>query len=198
MSATHDYFTCAETAKLVRAALRNQLPGIKFRVRSHNYAGGASIDVNWTDGPLADQVQSVVSIFSGASFDGMIDLKSYHDTLVADDDGNVRSVHFGADFIFANRHVSAARLAIYKRELERFIGEKLTGGYQPVKVSIGRYGDYSGQLCRDEHSHEDARNIIQQLGYQRPWHGTTCPGGDGNYCPGCGRFQGDHRAPHLH
>lgn len=71
------YLSCAETAKLVRAALKTGFPGVKFSVRSSSYAGGASIDVTWTDGPQEKTVKAVTDAYSGADFDGMIDLKTY-------------------------------------------------------------------------------------------------------------------------
>ena len=39
-----EYLTCAETAKLVRSALKAAFPGVKFSVCSSTYSGGASID----------------------------------------------------------------------------------------------------------------------------------------------------------
>ena len=72
------YLSCAETAKLVRAALKTGFPGVKFSVRSDSYAGGASINVTWTDGPQAAAVKAVTDSYSGADFDGMIDLKTYN------------------------------------------------------------------------------------------------------------------------
>jgi hypothetical protein len=72
------YLTVAETAKLVRAALKREFPGVKFSVRSSSYAGGAAIDVTWTDGPQDDAVKAVTGRYSGADFDGMIDLKTYN------------------------------------------------------------------------------------------------------------------------
>ena len=67
-----EYLTCAQTAKLVRKALAKVFPGYTFTVRSNNYAGGASIDVGWIDGPPAKVVDSVVSGFAGGGFDGSI------------------------------------------------------------------------------------------------------------------------------
>lgn len=78
MTTQKDYLSCAETAKLVRGALKKAFPGVKFSVRSHTYAGGASIDVRWTDGPQVDVVDAVISQYKGADFDGMIDLKTYN------------------------------------------------------------------------------------------------------------------------
>jgi hypothetical protein len=142
------YLTCAETAKLVRAALKAEFPGVKFSVRSHTYAGGASIDITWTDGPIAEAVDRVAKVFSGADFDGMIDLKTYSDHWL-EPDGSVtiahaqgteasrgylpevindppspsaRLVSFGADFIFSNRNRSEA----FKADIEAWI-ERHTG-----------------------------------------------------------------------
>lgn len=131
------YLSCADTAKLVRAALKRNFPGIKFRVRSDNYSGGASIDVSWVDGPKPNKVERVAKQFAGGGFDGMIDLKySWSSWLLPDGsavvakdhgtqgsggmypaeenakpDPEAKLVHFGADFVFCNRSHSAAALA---------------------------------------------------------------------------------------
>ena len=99
------YLTCAETAKLVRAALKEAFPGVKFSVKSSVYAGGASINIAYTDGPSAIQVKGITQAFQGAYFDGMTDYKgSNYNTL----DG--QEVRFGADFIFVNRKFTAPML----------------------------------------------------------------------------------------
>lgn len=123
------YLTCAETAKLVRKALKGSFPGVKFSVRSSTYSGGASITVSWTDGPTTTDVDKVVKIFSGADFDGMIDLKVYAthwlhpdgSVSIARREGTVGSlteiigdplgpqaqlVSLGADFVFTQRDIS--------------------------------------------------------------------------------------------
>ncbi len=71
------HLSAAETAKLVRQALKDAHPGVKFSVRSHNYAGGASVRVNWTDGPTCREVEATANRYAGADFDGMTDMKSY-------------------------------------------------------------------------------------------------------------------------
>lgn len=127
--ADKSYLSVTDTAKLVRAALKKAFPAVKFSVRSRSYSGGASIDVGWTDGPTKKEVDAVIDGFSGSGFDGMQDLKySYSHWLLPDGttvvaqsfhnlDGGVRNekphpdatlVHFGADFIFANRSLSPA------------------------------------------------------------------------------------------
>ena len=92
------YIDVTETAKLIRKALRESFPGVKFSVRSDRYSGGSSINVSWTDGPTGKQVERVAGAFQGSYFDGMIDYKGsrYHKL-----DGE--PVHFFADFVFCNR-----------------------------------------------------------------------------------------------
>ena len=65
----------ADVAKLVRKHLKKEFPGVTFSVRSSRYAGGSSVDVRWTDGPTQNAVDAIVAPFSGAKFDGMIDLQ---------------------------------------------------------------------------------------------------------------------------
>lgn len=129
-----NYLSAADTAKLVRAALKRAFPGTKFSVRSDTYSGGASIRVRWTDGPTSKMVEAVTGSFAGSRFDGMIDLKvgvshwllpdgSVHIASNPGTEGSMGSiparrewmphpeaklVSFGADFIFCNRDVSPA------------------------------------------------------------------------------------------
>ena len=122
------WYTCAETAKLVRVALNRHFPGVKFGVRSRTYSGGASIRVSIPrGGPKRRDVQAVVEPYGGANFDGMIDMQYYRDAFIdgsgavrgLDDPGTERSrgsipahrdiqpagtrrVHFGANYIFVD------------------------------------------------------------------------------------------------
>lgn len=135
------YLSCADTAKLVRAALKAAFPGIKFSVRSDTYSGGASIRVSWTDGPTVKAVEAVTNRYRGADFDGMQDLKTYRsDTLLALPDGTVEAVHFGADYIFGERKLSDAYLA----ELEPY-AVKMVYGNGGGTFDRGRW--YDGLAC---------------------------------------------------
>lgn len=114
------YLTCAETAKLVRQALKESFPSVKFSVRSDTYAGGASIDVHYTDGPKTSDVERVARHFNGSYFDGMIDYKGsiYHAL-----DGE--KIDLGADFVFVNRSYSDAMIqsgldALYEKHAGNF------------------------------------------------------------------------------
>jgi hypothetical protein len=92
------YLGCVEVAKLVRLALKESFPGVKFSVRSDG-----SINVSWIDGPNACQVESVAKKFAGSYFDGMIDYKgSIHHKL----DGE--EARLMADFVFCTRECSDA------------------------------------------------------------------------------------------
>src|SRR5260221_14513794 len=97
--------TCAQTAKLLRQALKEAFPTTKFSVRSASYAGGASIDVHWTDGPTAKQVQAICNRFEGADFDGVQDLKTSKEHVVKE-----QRIHYGADCVFAHHALSVALL----------------------------------------------------------------------------------------
>lgn len=112
------YVSCVDTAKLVRKALKAEFPTTKFSVRSSSYSGGASIDVSWTDGPTGAQVDAVTFLYRGATFDGMTDMKSHHDSILATEDG-AEVVHFGADYIIGQRDISPE----WRRKLEAEICE---------------------------------------------------------------------------
>lgn len=101
MYKTTKHLSCAETAKLIRAALKESFPSVKFTVKSKVYAGGSSIDVSYVDGPTSEQVKSVVSLFEGKYFDGMTDYKGFNYSSL---DGE--QVSFGADFVFVSRKFS--------------------------------------------------------------------------------------------
>ena len=92
------YLTCAETAKLLRTILKEQFQDTRFSVKSKTYSGGASITVRWTEGPSSENVRKITSLFQGATFDPMIDLKSYQKFNVEG-----QQVQFGADYIFTER-----------------------------------------------------------------------------------------------
>jgi hypothetical protein len=137
------YYSTTETAKLVREALKGfkfQYPGVKFSVRSHLYAGGSSIQVGWTDGPLAREVDAVVKRFEGATFDGMIDLKSYVTATETDEDGQTVKVSYGADWVFTNREMSEEAAAVAAEVLRDYYGPgwDLLGGPDRA-VAVRKY-----------------------------------------------------------
>jgi hypothetical protein len=93
------YISQVETNKMMRKALKDAFPGVKFSVRGHD----SSSRVIWEDGPSEDAVNKVVQQFRGASFDGMIDLESPVSHMV-----NGEEVHYGSKYIFTERKVGEA------------------------------------------------------------------------------------------
>ncbi len=130
----HD-LTCAETAKIIRAALKRQFPTIKFSVRSDTYSMGASIRVAWTDGPSEKRVEAIAGQYDGEGFDGSIDLsysilhwlhidgsasiaytlgtegnRGCHPAINNPRPAGTRLVQFGSDSVECSRHYSRAFL----------------------------------------------------------------------------------------
>ena len=68
------YVDTAESAKLVRAALKKEFPQTKFSVRISRYSMGSSIHVSYTDGPNTSEVNKIADQFCGGRFDSTIDL----------------------------------------------------------------------------------------------------------------------------
>jgi hypothetical protein len=111
MSRNPRYVDVVETAKLVRSALKSAFPGVKFSVRSDKYAGGASIDVSWTDGPFEKDVERVTSRYQACDFDGMQDMRTYRPSTLVAFGGEVEDVQFGAHYVQTHRKLSDAYLA---------------------------------------------------------------------------------------
>jgi hypothetical protein len=132
----------ADCAKLVRKALKEHFPGVKFSVRTDRYSMGSSVDVRWTDGPTAAMVEARVKRFGGADFDGMIDLKTHHDSEL---DGE--TVSFGADWICCSRDYSDAFMVR--------IGERVAAkiGVEPPVWTSYRGGGLYLAACE----HNDSR-----------------------------------------
>jgi hypothetical protein len=153
------YLSCAETAKLIRTALKKAFPGVKFTVRSSVYSMGASIRVGWTDGPSTKAVESVTNAYAGGGFDGMIDMAYSKESWLMPDGSaafassqgtsgsmgvyepyshpapelNAKKVRFGADYVFCNKSWS---IASYTAALEKVCA--LYGiGTPEVKVGAG-------------------------------------------------------------
>lgn len=127
------YVSVTDTAKLVRKALKEHFPSIKFSVRSSSYSMGASIDIEWTDGPCSKAVDEVVDQFKGADFDGMQDLKVPRKSML-----NGEPVRFMADYIHGQRHYSIEFLSAVAQAFVRdyqftmpVIEVQSTGAYLP-------------------------------------------------------------------
>jgi hypothetical protein len=156
------YLTCAETAKLVRKDLKKHFPTIKFSVRSDNYSMGATIRINWDNGPTEDQVSNITDVYESKGFDGMIDLAYYKTSFIlpsgevchGNSEGTQESggvyervereippgaevVSFGSDYVTLSRHISI--------EHEMAVAEKLALQHnvkEPIEIAETEYGKY--------------------------------------------------------
>ncbi|MBA3921284.1 MAG: hypothetical protein H0X31_06105 [Nostocaceae cyanobacterium] len=95
------YISTADTAKVIRQELKKHFTGVKFSVRSKSYSGGASIDIDWTDGPAEKEVEAIVDQFKGSTFNSSEDLKSTRYST-----WNGETVRWGSDFVFTHRSFS--------------------------------------------------------------------------------------------
>lgn len=103
----------AEVAKLVRRALKEAFPTQKFSVRTERYSMGSSLNVSWTDGPRATDVNNILRLFEAKRFNGMDDSTTYVQHVL---DGE--TVSFGSDYVQGTRSYSA--------EFLTEVGDRLT------------------------------------------------------------------------
>lgn len=130
------YLTCADTAKLVRQALKEAFPGVRFSVRGKTYSGGASLRVEWLDGPNVAQVEAVACHFEASYFDASID---YRGSIRHMMDG--QQVQLGADSINCTREYSdAAVQAAIDRVFRRYAGDFSEAGIGKPTVEQWRTG----------------------------------------------------------
>ncbi|TFD27056.1 LPD29 domain-containing protein [Cryobacterium cryoconiti] len=105
-----DYINTKDTAKLVRVALKNAFPRVKFSVRMSTGTASAWMNVSWSDGPTDREVSAVTSQYEGRKFNGMTD--GYDDqgsALVAFDGEDMpRVVRYSCDGINTHRDYTAA------------------------------------------------------------------------------------------
>lgn len=183
-----------ETAKLVRKALKLAFPTTKFSVRSEKYAGGASIHVNWIDGPSQSMVDKVAGVYAGADFDGMIDLKTHNDHWLEPDgsatmakrEGTTGSfvgavydpptansvlVSFGADYMICQRRLSSEVEAKVKYEIADYLGvDDFASLPTNVPVRSFKIEDGATGLSLDEHGNGEWRDsLVWQLGGARDY-----------------------------
>ena len=137
---TITYISTNDTAKMIRKTLKNQFPTVKFSVRSDKYSGGSSINVSYTDGPFAREVEAVVKFYEGAKFDGMTDCKDYQTALmILEGDETPTEVSFGADYVFVNRRTSAEYDAELIEKFEEISGEKYESEKSYTTDAFGYY-----------------------------------------------------------
>lgn len=154
----------AETATLVRKAIKDAHPGVKFSVRCR--PGGSSINVHWTDGPTTRQVETTAKRYAGATFDGMTDMREYHDTILSTKDG-AEIVHFGADFVFCHRTLSDEFRAQLENEIAEFTGEPYDPSTAYHAAALGNRIDDPRELCTSRHHTTWGSELLERLAENR-------------------------------
>lgn len=171
-----EYISVVDTAKIIRKVLKDKFPDTKFSVKSDKYAGGASINISYFDGPVVKDVEAVVNVFRGAGFDGMVDYKYYnHVYRLADGsytfagtqgsaitgglvdevhyekpEGAVE-VHFGSDYISVNRKISKSlMMKAVKATAEKFNNQFDVDATLNAIVDDD-YGSYIGNRMGDKY-----------------------------------------------
>ena len=93
------YYTCAETARFLRAVLKSTFPGITFSVRCDVSANTAGILIKYTGGPDAKAVEQATARFYGTYWHHEHECR--YDRFETVD--GVR-VHYGANHIIIQRN----------------------------------------------------------------------------------------------
>lgn len=96
----------AETAKLVRQALKERWPTHRFGVRIQRHSAGGWITVSWTDGPSVDEVETLTQGFRGQGYDSLSECRTYHDVSVIGAAGASERVHFACERVACVRATS--------------------------------------------------------------------------------------------
>lgn len=106
------YVDTADTAKLVRAELKQVFPAFKFKVRISRYSMGSSIYISWTDGPTEKQVKAALDKYDGSYFDAMTD---YHGSTIRKGEDGKHYNYEGS--ISCSRHLSEAVILYAAKQL---------------------------------------------------------------------------------
>jgi hypothetical protein len=152
-----DYISVTDTAKIVRGELKKHFPSVQFSVRSSSYSMGASIDISWTDGPIAKAVEAITGQFEGASYDSMQDMKvSQRGTWEG------REVRWGSDYVTPTRKYSKQ---FYRQVAER-ICEKYGVPMPEIKQSSYEYRgktEFGNPYIEDSHVRISGYDTLSDL-----------------------------------
>jgi hypothetical protein len=118
----------AATAAEIRKQLKKCFPGVKFSVTSKIFSGGDSVDIDWTDGPMGELVDSITRMYQDRGFDGMTD-SSY--CIKLDD----RIDCPGASYVHANRRLSDEYRAKLDEIAEKVYARNGIGYFSPYQYT---------------------------------------------------------------
>lgn len=162
----------ANTAAAIREELKAAFFGVKFSVKSSNFAGGDSVDVSWTDGPTRDEVEAIVNKYQYGHFNGMEDLYEY---------SNRREDLPQAKYVQTHRTMSPEAEALILTNcpylLEREEWDKKRGIYREfVKLSLYTPPAKTEKAtAKTEGSTPEEVNVIEYSGKSIAVTGNTYP-----------------------
>jgi hypothetical protein len=151
-----EYISTKDTAKLVRVALRNAFPGMKFSVRMSTGTAAAWMNVSWDDGPTTREVDAIAGLYEGRKFNGSTDGYDDAGTVLVAFDGEQmpREVRYSCDGINTHRDYTAAGYQVAqhlistdsnRKDLVIFTpdGAPISGGVIPPDIWVaGHFYDY--------------------------------------------------------
>jgi hypothetical protein len=95
------YLSVTDTAKLMRKALKDSFPLVRFSVRAKRYAGGASIHVSYSEPFLPhEDVNTVTNQFQSCDFLGVDDSTQWRDPTMI----NGQALRFGSHYVFVRNY----------------------------------------------------------------------------------------------
>lgn len=109
-----------ESAKVLRARLKDAFPAVRFGVRTEHFSMGNAIRVEWTDGPTQARVEEITQGFVNSGFDGMTD--SSYAVAVEPQEWKGEFVEASARFVTATRHLSDRLWQRAAEQVARFWG----------------------------------------------------------------------------
>jgi len=148
-----------DTANLIRKALKESFPDIKFSVVASGSAMCSVLTITWEDGANETQVSAIANKFKGARFDDMDDSKQYRYHMM---EGQEVSFYF--DYIRCNRTNSDAAVQraidqLYRRYTNNFVSANVT---KPT-VAQFRTGSLMSKIISGFSVSDDVQRLIWKI-----------------------------------
>ena len=157
------YDSLKKGSRNIKIEFQKAYPGIKWSVRSESYANGCSIDIRWTDGPTAEQVEKISGKYQEGHFDGMIDCYEYNKDDIWTD------LYGGAKYVQASRSYSA--------EAWKWAAKKIQSewGTKEIKLTASENYYYINQgddFMVENANNEWASRLVNQALHERDFTKT--------------------------
>ncbi|HEY0878966.1 MAG TPA: LPD29 domain-containing protein [Zeimonas sp.] len=152
-------------AKNIRIELAAAFPGVKFSVKSSRFSMGDSIDVRWTDGPIAAQVEEIVGKYQAGSFDGMTDLYTYERNAWRDAFGDAKYVQTARED--SDRAIASAIRTVFAR---------YPGNFRDIaRPGIEQYRSGDLRSVQVPGFNNDLQSLVRREAYRRTWSVSKAP-----------------------